>query len=58
MRVEGIDDEEFRHLEEHGGKMPELAALVPMLKEKVALIFSDAPVFEIKSKIEANKVQT
>lgn len=58
MRVEGIDDEEFEHLKEHGGKIPELAVLIPMLKEKVALIFTDAPVYEIKSKIEANKVQT
>lgn len=29
-----------------------------MLKEKVALIFSDAPVFELKAKIEANQVDT
>jgi large subunit ribosomal protein LP0 len=59
MRAEGIDQEEFKHLEQQfGGKIPELKALTPLLKEKVALIFSDASVYELKGKIEANKVPT
>lgn len=58
MRVEGVD-EEFKHLEQQfGGKIPELAALTPLLKEKVALIFTDASVYELRGKIEANKVPT
>lgn len=35
-----------------------MAVLTPLLKEKVALIFSDASVHELRSKIEANKVPT
>lgn len=59
MRVEGIDEPEFRHLEQQfGGKIEELKVLTPLLKEKVALIFSDASVYELKGKIEANKVPT
>ena len=59
MRVDGIENEEFRHLEQQfGGKIPELAVLTPLLKEKVALIFSDASVHELRIKIEANKVPT
>lgn len=59
MRTEGIEEEEFKHLEqEHGGLIPELSNLVPVMKDKVALIFCDAPVFELKQKIEANKVAT
>lgn len=30
----------------------------PILKDKIALIFCDAPVFTLKQKIEANKVPT
>ena len=49
MRVDGIEDEVFKHLEaEHGGKIPGLNILLPLLKDKVALIFSDASVFELK----------
>lgn len=59
MRANGIDEEEFRPLEQQfGGKIPELAVLAPLLKEKVALIFSDASVHELRLKIEANKVPT
>ncbi len=59
MRVEGIEDETLKHLEqEHGGRIPELQVLVPLLKDKVALIFCDAPVFTLKTKIEANKIPT
>jgi len=59
MRCEGIEEPEFKHLEQQfGGKIPELRALLPHLKEKVAIIFSDAPVFELKGKIEANKIPT
>jgi large subunit ribosomal protein LP0 len=59
MRVEGIEEPEFRHLEQQfGGKIEELKVLTPLLKEKVALIFSDASVYELKGKIEANKVPT
>jgi large subunit ribosomal protein LP0 len=59
MRTEGIQEDEFKHLEQNfGGVIPELKTLVPLLKDKIALIFTDAPVYELKSKLEANKVPT
>lgn len=59
MRVDGIEDEEFKHLEEqYGGKIPELQVLIPLLKQKVALIFTEASVYDLKDKIESNKVPT
>ena len=59
MRTEGINEDEFKHLEDqYGGKIEGLKTLIPILKDKIALIFSDAPVFELKTKVEANKVPT
>ena len=59
MRTDGIEEEEFKHLEEqYGGKIPELKCLIPILKDKIALIFTEAPVFELKQKLEANRVPT
>lgn len=59
MRTEGIEEEEFKHLEkQYGGKIPELRALTPILKDKIALIFCDSSIFELKTKIEANKIPT
>ena len=59
MRIEGIEDEEFSHLEkQYGGKIPELSVLIPILKQKVALIFTEASVYDLKGQIEANKVPT
>jgi len=58
LRINGIDEPEFKHLEQYGGKIPELKALLPVLKDKIALVFCDAPVFLLKQKIEANKVPT
>ena len=59
MRTEGIEEEEFKYLEEqYGGKIPELDVLVPFMKQKVALIFTEASVYDLKDKIESNKVPT
>lgn len=59
MRTEGITDPEFKHLEQQfGGPIPQLRVLSDKLQNKVAIIFSDAPVFELKTKIEANKIPT
>ena len=58
LRTEGIDADEFKHLEQFGGKVPELKILSPILKDKIALIFCDAPVFLLKQKIEANNMTT
>lgn len=59
MRTEGLDDEEFKFLEEqYGGIMKGPEVLLPILKDKIALIFTDAPIFELKSKIEANQLPT
>ena len=59
MRSAAIDDEEFNHLEtSFPGKNPELKVLIPLLKDKTALIFSDGSVHEIKAKVESNKLPT
>ena len=59
MRTDGIEEDEFKHLEEQfGGKIPGLKVLTPLLKQKVALIFTDASVYDLKGKIEANKIPT
>ena len=59
MRTQGIEEDEFKYLEEqYGGKIPELACLTERLVDKVALIFCDASMFELKNKIEENKVPT
>lgn len=59
MRTEGIEEDEFKHLaEKYGGVIPGLKCLIPLLKDKIALIFTDSPVYELKKKLEANKVPT
>ena len=59
MRIDGINEDEFKELEEkYGGKIKELAVLKEKMVDKIALIFCDASVFELKNKIEANKVPT
>ena len=59
MRTDGIEEEEFKYLEEqYGGKIPELKILNEKMIDKIALIFCDASIFELKTKIEANKVPT
>lgn len=59
MRTEGIQEEEFKYLEkQYGGIIENLKTLVPMMNGKIALIFSDCPVFDLKTKIETNKVPT
>ena len=59
MRTEGIDEDEFKELEEkYGGRIPELKSLIPILNDKIAFIFCDAPIYELKTNIEANKIPT
>ena len=59
MRTEGIEDPEFKYLEEqYGGKIPELNVLIPFMKQKVALIFTEASIYDLRDKIESNKVPT
>ena len=59
MRTEGIEEDEFKYLEEqYGGRVKGVETLIPILKDKIALIFTDAPIFELKKKIEANKLPT
>jgi large subunit ribosomal protein LP0 len=48
----------FAELRKVGGPVPELAPLLPLLKGKVGLIFTEESVFEVKPKIEANKIQS
>jgi large subunit ribosomal protein LP0 len=59
MRIDGINDNEFSYLEQqYGGKIPELKCLLPLLQQKVALIFTEASIYDLKGQIEANKVPT
>jgi len=50
---EGEDHDWYRKF---GEPLPELLNLLPLLKEKIGLIFTDEPISELKPKIEANKV--
>ena len=59
MRTEGIEDEEFAHLEQqYGGKVAGLECLIPLLKQKVAMIFTEASIYDLKGQIESNKIPT
>lgn len=59
MRTEGIKEEQFKYLaEQYGGVIPELACLSEKMVDKVALIFCDGSTYELRQKIEANKVPT
>lgn len=59
MRTQGIEEEEFSHLtQQYGGKIPELAVLKPLIKEKVALIFTESSIYDLRSKVEANRIPT
>jgi large subunit ribosomal protein LP0 len=59
MKADAIEEEEFKYLEQQfPGKNPELKVLIPLLKDKIALIFSDCSIHEIKTKVESNKVPT
>jgi len=40
----------------HGGPIPELKTLAPLIKGKIGLIFSDELVFDLKPALEANKL--
>ena len=51
-------NEDYELLRKIGTPRPELKALLPELKGKVGLIFTDQPIFELKAKIEADKVPT
>jgi large subunit ribosomal protein LP0 len=58
MRAEPLDKKVpyFEELAKFGAPKPELKALVPHLKEKVALIFTDSSVNELKNDIEKIQV--
>jgi large subunit ribosomal protein LP0 len=45
-------------LKNFGAPKPELKTLIPHLKEKVGLIFTDEAVFDLKGKIEESKLAT
>lgn len=48
---------EFKSFRELGGPIEELASLLPLIKQKVGLIFTDESVFELKPRLEQNKIQ-
>jgi large subunit ribosomal protein LP0 len=50
----GEQHEEFRTA--HKRKIPELKALIDEVKGKIGFIFTDKPVFEIKTLVESNQV--
>jgi len=49
-------DEIWQELKKFGSPIPELKELLTMLNGKIGLIFTNEPVFELKPKVEANKV--
>jgi len=50
------EGEEYDWYRTFGEPLPELQNLLPLLKEKIGLIFTDEPIPELKPRIEANKV--
>jgi hypothetical protein len=59
LRLRELDtsDEDFAFLRESKtgtAAVPELEAILPLIKDKIGFIFSDRPVFELKPIIEAN----
>jgi len=49
-------DEIWQDLKKFGSPIPELKELLTMLNGKIGMIFTNEPVFELKPKVEANKV--
>jgi len=60
LRVEepNKEDPEYDERKRLWSAVPQLESLTGLCKGKVGLIFSDAPVFELRPLIEANKVPT
>jgi large subunit ribosomal protein LP0 len=60
LRAEPLDPshEDYEMLKNYGAPKPELKSLLPHLKDKVGLIFTDEPVFDLKGKIEESKLAT
>lgn len=57
MRTDGVDEDKFKYLVSNfGGIVPELKSLTPLIKDKVALIFTNAPTYQLKEVVEAIKV--
>jgi large subunit ribosomal protein LP0 len=44
-------------LQRLGKEIPQLTELLPLCKQKIGLVFSTTPAFELKPLIESNKVQ-
>jgi large subunit ribosomal protein LP0 len=49
--------EEFKDFRSIGPSIPELTSLLPLIKNKIGLVFSDESVFELKPKLETFKIQ-
>jgi len=49
-------EEEWSDLKKYGSAIKELGTLTPLLTGKIGLIFTNEPVFELKPRVEANKV--
>lgn len=46
MRTDGVDEDKFKYLVSNfGGIVPELKSLTSLIKDKVALIFTNAPTY-------------
>lgn len=60
LRIEEPDkeDPDFDERKRLWSLYPQLEALTTLCKGKVGLIFSDAPVFDLRPVIESNKVPT
>jgi len=58
LRAAGGDNNpKFKEFyQKHGGPIPELKTLAPLIKGKIGLIFTDELVFDLKPVLEANKL--
>jgi len=57
-KPEDKTDPDFDERSRLWSELPQLEMLSGLCKDKVGLVFSDAPVFEVRPMIEANKVPT
>jgi len=60
MKINALDEnmEDYQYFKGYGEPNPKLEKLKEITRGKIAMVFSDEPVFELKPIIESNKVDT
>jgi len=58
MKTQELDPEaeDYQYLKRYGTPMPNLSALTELCRNKIGLLFTDEPAFEIKPVVESNKI--